>query len=274
MVLHPLPRTSAAVEIARKELSLALKITGIVMQAVTIAFYTVMMVVSYPVTFRMVSYTVLFGISLALFIVGFALGEKKKEWKEDAKKREKKKRRVSLWLKIINYLFRLALIVLALVDILRGESTEFALISTILSSVFFLLGFILELIIQLSNHYLDFFEFAFKRDLEEHRFISGVSEVKHNPLKLVEKFTDALAGNKAEDAATPHEKSLDGKLMQTYESGKDKKREQKALQRVEDKKKRERSKERIKENLRKIKQKFHKEKTDSSGNNAQNSNEI
>lgn len=260
MNLHPFPRTSAAITITQKELTTILKVINIAVQAVTMVYYAIMMYVSYPSLVFMIVYTVLFGVSAALFVVSFALSERKGEWKEEAKLREKKKRKVSLILKIINYVIRLGLIGVAVYDIVRGQNSGLAIASTVVSGILFLFGLVIESALRLFDHYIDFFSFALKRDYEEHRIVSGISKFKENPFGLIENITGSLAGKEKEDPRTPKEKALEEKLMATYQENKKAKDEEKALQKVERDHKRNESKKRIAENIQKIKERFRKRK--------------
>ena len=254
MNAHPFPRTSAAITILQDEISFFLRIIGIVIQTITIGFYGVMVYLNYQSVPRVVAYTVLTVVSLTLFILGFVLSPREGDMEEQAKKRRRQKQKVTLIFKTLNYVARLGLIVLALIDIVAGTATQVGIVATTVSGILFISGLLLEIIAQLVIHYTDFLGFALSRDVEEHRILSGIGETRQNPYHIVEKVTDVLAGNKQnpKDDLTPRQKRLDDKLMGQYQENKSKKAVKEDRQREINAAKRQRSKLRIKENLKRI----------------------
>ena len=249
---HLFPRTAASISIIKNEILKIQKVLGIVIQAFTMAFYGIMVYVNHTILFRVIAYSLLLTLSISLFILGFLLNAKEGESKESTLSKDRRKRKITLYLKGGNYLVRLALIGFAIYSIVKGPANDLMIIATIGSAIIFLAGMIMDIIGLLLLRYIEMLSFSIKRDIEENKFFDAANKVSH-PIKIVEAFTDKLAGNeKPKKELNPKQQALEDKLLQQRKRDFDKEQEKKKSKKMAEKQEHEVSKARIKENLKKI----------------------
>lgn len=187
--------TTAAIRLIQKQLADILFYVNLTVQFLFVGYYCYLLYTNIQKPHFIILYSILIGVSLATFITEMTLRKRQNDNQDQSKIKAKRRKFSRVLLKTMKYLTKVAIIILAIVDIIKNGSTQMKVILAVLSILILIGQLIVGVVIRLINQYISLVTLAVEEDMRNSSLFLMFNQEKANILELNEKADEVFHEN-------------------------------------------------------------------------------
>ena len=217
--------TLSTIEKIRRELIKTFTVFSIISMLAFLVYYVYLVIINAHQFLYITIYSVLIFCILSFFIIEIFLNENKGILRIDKRIITEKKRKIKVFIKILKYLAKTALIVVAICETKINTNLQLSNLINIFSIILLFIQIIFDIIVNYTIKQLDYFRLSISLDYEESLIIRKFADLFNTTQSLQNKATKL----QDKDKYTEEEKEIVKKIEKNdkiFQENKDKERQE------------------------------------------------